>query len=370
MKVAIIYDLSEPGGVQTCVISLIKGLNRKAITPTVYWDSGPNEKLITCNHVKINFERLPCKISSSLIKRLPNAFRYLLWPFNISKISQIATECEFLFLFSPLIIIDKSRPHIFYLSGPPLLPQLEPKSTAFKLIKSIYKIFIKPLYPAYEPQADANYVINSQYTADLFEKAHGRRLDVVYPANQLSAGTDENQNISERDTVTFFSRIVNYKRPELLISIAEKYPEYRFVIMGGLSDGRLRYYNNLKQDAINKNLTNIEFYPNATRSMVKEIFARTKIYFFPAINEHFGITTVESILEGCIPFVHNSGGQKEIVPLEHLRFDDNEMFEKFDVLINKPPATLKKWNEELVAHCQQFTEESFVNAMMKIAGIV
>ena len=37
--------------------------------------------------------------------------------------------------------------------------------------------------------------------------------------------------------------------------------------------------------------------------------------------EPFGITTVQGIAAGCIPIVHNSGGQKEIVQDVDLRFE-------------------------------------------------
>ncbi len=37
-KVAIVYRLDMPGGVQSCVFSLIKGLNSMDIIPDILWD--------------------------------------------------------------------------------------------------------------------------------------------------------------------------------------------------------------------------------------------------------------------------------------------------------------------------------------------
>ncbi len=365
MKVAVIYDLTEPGGVQTCVFSLIKGLNRMGIIPTVFWDREPNLNLIRENRVEIFFKKIKFRFTSNEIKKNPDTLRYLLWPFNIIRISSVPSEFLFIYSFTPLILVDTLRPHLFYLSGPPLLPQLESHAFKFKLAKGFYKLFIRQFYPAYEPQQNAEYVINSNYTADIFAKEHGRDIDVIYPSNQLVIREPDKTDLITRDTVTFFSRIIDYKRPELLIELSDFYPTLHFVIMGSVSKNRLKYYKKIELIAKRKKSNNLEFYPNASRQKIDEVLSRTKFYFFPAINEHFGITTVEAIAKGCIPFVHNSGGQKEIVPIDELRFNDNELFEKFDKLSKYTAEQLNVFRYELFNYCQRFSEEIFIEKMLQ-----
>ncbi len=92
MKVAIIYDLTAAGGVQTCVLSLIKGLNKKGIEPVIFWDEAPNRQLLDEAGVTASYVRLKFPIAPSFIKSLPVLFRYLLWPFNMIKISRISLD--------------------------------------------------------------------------------------------------------------------------------------------------------------------------------------------------------------------------------------------------------------------------------------
>jgi hypothetical protein len=365
MKIAIIYDLTEAGGVQTCVFSLIKGLNNKNITPVVFWDEKPNEKLINELNLKIEFQKLHFKISTTFIKKNKNIIRYILWAFNFIKISKIPLNFDFVYCFTPLVKIDIERNHIFYLSGPPLLPQLESSNIKFKVIKGFYKMFIKPFYPAYEPQKNANYVINSEYTAQMFFEAHKRKLQVIYPSNQLDFIKEKIFNFSEKKYVTFFSRIVEYKRPEFILKLAEVFTNLEFIIMGSVSTNRLYYYNELVNEVKNRNLKNVKFIINVEKKQIIDILNKSKFYVFPAINEHFGITTVEAILYGCIPFVHNSGGQKEIVPYENLRFYDDEFLEKFKTILSHSDYELNLLINKLNLNAQKFTEESYIKRMLE-----
>lgn len=365
MNIAIIFDLTERGGVQTCVFSLIRGLNKINIIPTIMWDQEPNPELLSENGVLVEFQRIRFVFPSSFIKNRPNPLRYILWPFNGIRISKIPERFSFVFSFYPFLIVDISRPHLFYLSGPPLLPQLEPKAKKFKIIKTLYRFLIRPFYAAYDPQLNANYVINSEFTARLFTEAHGKEIEVIYPSNQLVFKKPEKIDLINRDTVTFFSRIVDYKRPELLIELSDLYPSMCFVIMGGVSKNKREYFSYLELLAKQKKINNLKFYPNASRQQIDEILNKTRFYVFSAVKEHFGITTVEAIAKGCIPFVHNSGGQKEIVPIDELRFEDDDFHRKFENLTKRSDDTLQRYRIKLFDHCQRFTEETFIIKMLQ-----
>lgn len=362
MKVALIYDLTEYGGVQTCVFSLIKGLNNKNIVPTIIWDKKPSEEIIKNQNLKVEFLKTKFTFSSKFIKKFPNSIRYLMWALNFKKISNFSNAFEFFYIFYPLIKIDENVKHIFYLSGPPLLPQLESKKIHFKIVKLIYKILIKPFYPAYEVQKKANYVINSIFTSEMFREAHGKNLEVVYPSNQFKRSNDE-YSIVDRNLITFFSRIVDYKRPDLIIELAVRYPNSKFVIMGLVTTNNRKFVNILKEKT--KQLDNVEILENVSIEKINEVFKKTKIYFFPAKNEHFGITTVEAILKGAIPFVHDSGGQKEIVPIDELRFKDVELFSKFHTLNDLNEKDLKIYHDHLKENLIQFEEDTYIRKMLK-----
>jgi glycosyltransferase involved in cell wall biosynthesis len=63
---------------------------------------------------------------------------------------------------------------------------------------------------------------------------------------------------------------------------------------------------------------------NVTRTSLKALYARAKIFWYgaglgeddsqhPELLEHFGIVTAEAMAAGCVPVVINKGGQPEIV---------------------------------------------------------
>jgi hypothetical protein len=76
------------------------------------------------------------------------------------------------------------------------------------------------------------------------------------------------------------------------------------------------------------------------------------------------MTTVEAIAHGALPLVHNSGGQREIVPLADLRFEDHEIFEKLDRILSMPNAEQNQVRLKLTRHIQQFGEAVSVGQLL------
>ena len=368
-KVAVVYRLDHPGGVQSVAIALIRGLNQLGIIPDVLWDVPPDKKLMLEKGVDANYQYIRFRIPSKVIDKLPNTLRYLAWIFNCIKESQLTNHYDFYYVFFNGFLLKPEVPHLRYLSGPPLLPQLwkVPKGVRgwpLRLCKWIYLQGFRKNCPVYEYHRDNQYVINSKYTAELFEEAHDVKLPVVYPPIQMTGRNYSDDDLPQRDTVTFFSRIVDYKRPDLILKLAEKYPTTRFVIMGAVPDHRIPFLNYLKQEAKNNNLQNVLFFANPSDGRVQDELTRTRFYIFPAENEHFGMTTVEAIASGAIPFVHNSGGQKEIVHNKYLQFEYEDFFDKFDYLQQRDISELNQLRKELTEHIIQFSEENSVRKLL------
>jgi len=73
--------------------------------------------------------------------------------------------------------------------------------------------------------------------------------------------------------------------------------------------------------------------------------------------EHFGISTVEAIAQGCIPIVHNSGGQKEIVPFRELRFDDK--IEAVEIIRSLRKKDNSEMRSKLQENIKKFSEKNY-----------
>lgn len=367
-RVAVVYMLKHPGGVQSCVISLISGLNQRGIVPDILWDSPPCKRLLDETGAKAGFAQVPFRISSNAIQHMPETLRYLAWVTNTVNGAAFRERYDCFFVFYNGFLVPPGVPHVYYLSGPPLLPQLEVaplgwRGIAFRSFRRFYQKALSRRWPAYEFHRGRNYVINSRFTADLFHQAHGVRLPVIYPSINLAGRGFEPEDLKRRDTILFFSRIVEYKRPELVMEISRRFPGSRCVIMGGVTPNQLVYFESLRQHA-----GNAIFIPNPSERTVREELARARFYIFPAVGEHFGMTTPEAIASGAIPFVHDSGGQREIVPDERLRFSDSEMLQKFTRLTLMAESELNGIRSHLRRHVQQYSAETYVARMLAAAN--
>jgi glycosyltransferase involved in cell wall biosynthesis len=138
--------------------------------------------------------------------------------------------------------------------------------------------------------------------------------------------------------------------------------------MGGSTPNRRGYLEHLQREASRLEVSAV-FLPNPSRTTVLQELTRARFYIFPAIGEHFGMTTPEAIVSGAIPFVHDSGGQREIVPDERLRFDDGTMFEKFGQVAALSDGCLQEVRAQLRAWVEQFSTGHFVAQMLYYAGL-
>jgi hypothetical protein len=133
--------------------------------------------------------------------------------------------------------------------------------------------------------------------------------------------------------------------------------------MGGVQKHRRKYLEDLQRQA-RRVAPEVIFLPNASDAQVKEEFSRARFYVFPAVNEHFGMTTPEAIAGGAIPFVHDSGGQREIVPIEQLRFSDGNFHEKFRSVIAASGEQLEAWRTTLRMVIESYDEKHFQRKML------
>ncbi|MDE1817956.1 MAG: glycosyltransferase [Thaumarchaeota archaeon] len=74
---------------------------------------------------------------------------------------------------------------------------------------------------------------------------------------------------------------------------------------------------------VKRSNSKIVLYKNIPRSNVVTQLDKAKVYFHAA-PETFGITVVESIVDGCIPIVSDNSAHTEAVPFSELRYVSND----------------------------------------------
>jgi hypothetical protein len=367
-RVAIVARLTEPGGVQSVALSMIKGLNSRGIVPDVLWDVKPSASLLAGAGVRAGFRPVWFPLNTFVIDKMPLSLRYLAFLLNAKNGNRFRDEYDFAYTVNQIFVFPADFPHVYFLSGPPLLPQLDLPPPGWRGIplacfKWTYRTFLRKWRPIYDYQPGSTFVINSHYTARLFKEAHGIDLPVVHPPIDVSGRKFEQGDLAGRDSMVFFSRIVAYKRPGMMLDLCRQHRQLRCVIMGGVQPHRRPYFDELRRTAEQEGL-GIVFLDNPSDGRVRTELARAKFYVFPAVNEHFGMTTPEAIASGAIPFVHDSGGQVEIVPDDRLRFTDDQFLAKFNALAAMPDEELESIRKKLNVHVRKYSEEAFIAKML------
>jgi glycosyltransferase involved in cell wall biosynthesis len=171
----------------------------------------------------------------------------------------------------------------------------------------------------------SNIICNSKFTKKHIEASFGIESNVIYPpvdVKQFKPKRKENIILY----VGRFSRLTQSKRQDILIEsfkklFDQKNKDWSLVLAGGVEVGVGEFVKELKQMAEGYPVKFIES-PNFTE--LKDLYGKAKIFWSaggygvdpeksPQQTEHFGMTVVESMAAGCVPFAVNNGGHSEIV---------------------------------------------------------
>jgi glycosyltransferase involved in cell wall biosynthesis len=101
---------------------------------------------------------------------------------------------------------------------------------------------------------------------------------------------------------------------ETLAKVRTAFPDLRLHIIGA-ADGspRERAFRPRLLALQRAHASWVTLHENVSRREMTEVLSHQKYGIHAQVDEHFGIGTAEMLRAGCIPFVHNSGGQVEIV---------------------------------------------------------
>ena len=156
---------------------------------------------------------------------------------------------------------------------------------------------------------------NSNFIAEKLEKLYGLQSTVVYPSVTIerSAQIDVPWNKRKLRFVTI-ARISSDKNlleyVDICRIIAKKMPEAEFMIIGRI--GQPAYYKYLIK-YIEHAQVSIQVCTNVEKTQLKTLLQESKFYIATKRYEHYGIATLDAAESGCLTFIHDSGGQVEII---------------------------------------------------------
>jgi glycosyltransferase involved in cell wall biosynthesis len=122
------------------------------------------------------------------------------------------------------------------------------------------------------------------------------------------------------------------------------------------------FYKDLQDEFKNNKL--IKLFCNSKRSLIEDSLYSSKVYF-QSSRETFGISVVEGIMAGCIPIVPDNTANKETVPIEDLRFKENDENDAKMKVEAASRGDFDKYLPELQEHVKKFSEENFQKNMIE-----
>ncbi|MFN3874110.1 MAG: glycosyltransferase [Ignavibacterium sp.] len=193
---------------------------------------------------------------------------------------------------------------------------------------------------------------NSNYIAEKLKRIYNLESTVIYPPVDV----DKFSCVEQKDDYYFVaSRLVPYKRIDLIVEAFAQMPDKRLVVAGTGPE-----LNKLK----NKFLVNVEFIGYQDENTMKGLMQKARAFVFSA-EEDFGIVVVEAMACGTPVIALNKGGTAETVidGKTGILFNDQTVenikeavkrFEKIEDTFN---------HKDIAEHTKKFSRQIFEEKM-------
>ena len=179
---------------------------------------------------------------------------------------------------------------------------------------------------------------NSNWTANQFLRHYPNcNIKTLYHGASTIMNSDSKSYCHHFERVNSFvilGRVVQGKRVDLAINIIDqlrlKGHELELHIIGNGSGS----YAEKIQQLINVR-PHITWHKGLSRASLENLAVKQKWAIHCAEHEHYGLSSIELQRLGCVTFVHDSGGQAEVVSNKNLKFKDiDDAIEKIESVIS------------------------------------
>ncbi len=214
----------------------------------------------------------------------------------------------------------------------------------------------------------ATTLTNSDWTASRIREAYGIHAQTVYPPVTMCASPLPWE--SRDNSFVCAGRLNSRKRMDWLIAVLsqvrESYRDIRLHLVGTRDEGpeASRYYRDLAE-LVARNSGWVHLHEDLSREGLLELMGRSRYAIHALRDEHFGIAPAEALMAGCVTFVHDSGGQVEIVGRDsRLCYSDEDAVEKISVVLASPELQAVL-SSSLAARRKFFTVERFTREIRR-----
>ncbi|GJM61998.1 hypothetical protein PEDI_25500 [Persicobacter diffluens] len=359
MKVAIIHDwLVTLGGAEKVLQAILKIYPHADIFTLVAKDD-------LLEQIGVNKER----VTTSFIQRFPKAtskWRSYL-PFFPLAIEQFDLSAYDLVLSSSFcvakgVLTNSEQLHITYCHSPvryawDLHYQYLRESGLDKGLKGWLAKYLLHRLRNWDaltaPRVD-HFISNSNYIGRRIKRVYGREATTIYPNVAVE---DFELQESKGDFYFTCSRMVPYKKIDLIVEAFSQMPDKRLVVIGDGPD-----FDKIKAKAGE----NVDLLGFQSFEVLKDHMKRAKAFVFAA-DEDFGIVPVEAQASGTPVLAYGKGGS-----LETVKEGETGLFfaEQHATSIRECVLTFEKNQSQFVAkdirlHAEKFSEDRFIQELKK-----
>lgn len=353
------------GGIQTLFLELIGALNEAGNVPALVWDEPQDWDALGRPGVRTTFGggRLP--ISSARLRRLPATLSRVLKPWSIRHAALGLDRYDFVYCFESGVRMPKGVPNLCWLAGPGYLrlPGDRVDWRRFWAPSELKLVLSHALHPLIRRDRHTSYVTHSDYIAGLIEERWRVRLPVIWPparSRRLPAPPEK------REGFLYLSRLEELKQAGTVLNLAKALPDQRFTLAGAVTRSDVAFLAHLRGRMAAEGLGNVSVVENPSEEQVAGLLVSHEFFVFPAHWEHFGIVTVEAILAGLLPLVHDTGGQREIVPDGSLRFlSDADLLDRARRVLRMTPSERAELIRGLQHHAERGRPDRFREIMLQ-----
>lgn len=312
MKIGIIHGfVGGGGGTEKTLLALIEALVEKNYTVNLYTVSKPSIPISGAI------------VHSMLPFRLPIFGLYQ--RYMESKLIEKAKNDDIVFQASGgLVLPTRSDQQIIIYCHHDFQNETGKAVTKYR---GMWSWYYKPYYKLSQKFIDQitnsniHLIANSKFIHESLQKKFGKDSAIIHPPVELSEFV---QSVSKKKKVITISRYSQEKHLEFAIDVMKDL-DVNYTIMGNTKTRTNEiYYEQLTKKISEAKNRAITLLKNMARKKVVDELVESKTYFH-ASPETFGISVIESMASGCVPIVPNNSAHVETIPIEELRFEQNNI---------------------------------------------
>jgi glycosyltransferase involved in cell wall biosynthesis len=172
--------------------------------------------------------------------------------------------------------------------------------------------------------------------------------------------------VERRDAFVCTGRLIRHKRYEWIVDtlgmVRREWPGLELHVCGTVSDAD---YHRWLEELARRHGPWIHIHTDLARNELAAVVSNCRYGIHACLNEHFGIAPAEMARAGCIPFVHSSGGQVEIVDRDpRLCFTTAEDATAKILAVLRNPRLQEELRTAVYRRSDRFTPEAFMSTFL------